>query len=147
MNVTRVTHYIEAISQWAGIVLCVLAFKYLPASAAWIFLVCYIVLHLGLCVVLSKFDDRYLGKQQVVQDRADKADEQINDFVHDYTNDKLDVTKEKFEETKNLLMADWLDANPGHTRMDFQKHFDHRLQLAIGSSLHPYPEELKQKPQ
>lgn len=147
MNVTRVTQYIEAISQWTGIVLCVLAFKYLPISTAWIFLMGYVVLHIGLCVELSKFDDRYLGKQQVVQGRADKANAQVNDFVHDYTSDNSDITIEKFEETKSLLMADWLDANPGLTRMDFQKHFDRQLQLAINSSLHPYPEELKHKTQ
>jgi hypothetical protein len=146
MNVTRVTHYAEAVSQWTGIGLGVLAFKYLSTVSAWIFVGCYVAFHLIFCVVLSKFDDAYLGRHQVMADKATKSEEQVDDFCHDWVNNEDNhISKEQFEETKKLLMADWLDAHPNSTRIDFQKFFDHRMQCTINSALHPYPEESKTK--
>jgi hypothetical protein len=146
MNVTRVTHYIEAISQWTGIGLGILAFKNLQAMSAWIFVGCYVVFHIILCFVLSKFDDAYLGKHLAVADKATRSEEQVDDFCHDFVNNEdKHISKEQFDETKKLLMDDWLDTHPGCTRIDFQKFFDHRMQCIVNCALHPYSEESKTK--
>jgi hypothetical protein len=143
MNVTRVTHYIEAISQWTGIALIVTAFVKLPVMTAGIIAVCIVVLHLLFISLLSKFDDRYLGKLQAVQDKVEKADNQIREYCKNWiSKDQLHLTKEQVQRDRELLMLDWLDVNPGETRVDFQKYFDHRLECAINCVVYSYPEEL-----
>jgi hypothetical protein len=143
MNVTRVTHYIEAISQWTGIALIVTAFVKLPVMIAGIIAVCIVVLHLLFISLLSKFDGRYLGKLQAVQDKVEKADNQIRDYCRNWVSeDQMHLTKEQVLRDRGLLMLDWLDVNPGKTRVDFQKYFDHRLECAINKVIYTYPEEL-----
>lgn len=41
-----------------------------------------------------------------------------------------EIGREKFDEIKTLLMADWLDTHPNCTRVDFRKYFDRRVELS-----------------
>jgi hypothetical protein len=136
MNVTRITHYIELVSQVIGIGLAILAFKYLAILPAIGITVGIVIVHLCFCALLSKWDDWYLGKAQAVMDKVTKTEDQIDDFIHDWVNNEEKTTsKEHFEETKNLLMADWMDSHSESTRMDFQKYFDYRMECSCAPSL------------
>ena len=49
---------------------------------------------------------------------------QLHASISQYLRQGSASDPELFKETKQLLMLDWLDANPDRTRVDFSHHFD-----------------------
>jgi hypothetical protein len=70
----------------------------------------------------------YLGHQLLVrQKRRTKrayVEVQLHTFIRQCLRKDSVSEAQLFKETKQLLMLDWVDANPERTRMDFCEHFD-----------------------
>ena len=72
-----------------------------------------------LAVVIAKLDVWLIQSAK----RA-KTEAQLHEFIRDWSHGTTAGDVERFKETKQLLMLDWLDARPGNTRIDFCHHVD-----------------------
>jgi hypothetical protein len=66
---------------------------------------------------------QFLSLTAVRRKRA-YVEKQLHASISQYLRKGSASEAELFKETKQLLMLDWLDANPERTRVDFAKHFD-----------------------
>jgi hypothetical protein len=83
-----------------------------------------VYLHAAIAALLAAL----LGSNILVSlnrhNKRTRVESQLHEFIRQYSFRDATYDTQHFKETKQLLMLDWLDANPKYTSLDFCSYFD-----------------------